>query len=67
MSIVDFQKLQNHHQLILEKKNICYRGEDCMEKYCKKVREWVMQIVNYETKEMAPLTNDENDYHEKQN
>ena len=26
-----------------------------------------MKIVNYEMKEMIPLTDDENDYHEKQN
>ena len=51
----------------IREKNTCYRGEDCMEKYCKKLKEWVMKIVNYEMKEMIPLTNDENDYHEKQN
>ena len=38
-----------------------------MEKYCKKLREWVMKIVNYEMKKMIPLTRDENEYHEKQN
>ena len=38
-----------------------------MEKYCKKLREWVMKIVNYEIKEMIPLTNDKNEYHERQN
>ena len=26
-----------------------------MEKYCKKLREWVMKIVNYEMKKMIPL------------
>ena len=38
-----------------------------MEKYCKKLRDWVMKIVNYEKKKMIPLTNDENEYYEKQN
>ena len=38
-----------------------------MEKYCKKLREWAIKIVNYEMKKMIPSTNDENDYHEKQN
>ena len=52
---------------IREKTTTCYRYEDYMEKYCKKLREWVMKKVNYEMKEMIPLTNDENDYHEKQN
>ena len=30
-----------------------------MEKYCKKLKEWVMKIVNYEMKKMIPLTKDE--------
>ena len=34
----------------IREKNTCYRGEDCMEIYCKKLREWVMEIVNYEIK-----------------
>ena len=38
-----------------------------MEKYCKKLREWVMKIVNYRMKKMIQLTRDKNDYHEKQN
>ena len=38
-----------------------------MEKYCKKLREWVMKMVNYEMKKMIPLSNYENDYNEKQN
>ena len=38
-----------------------------MEKDCKKLKEWVMKIVNYEMKEMIPLTNGQKEYHEKQN
>ena len=38
-----------------------------MEKYCKKLREWVMEIVNYEKKDMIPLTNGQKEYHENQN
>ena len=38
-----------------------------MDEYCKKLREWVMKIVDYEMKIMTPLTRDENDYHESQN
>ena len=37
-----------------------------MENNCKKLRERVMKIVNFEMKEMIPLTNDENHYLEKQ-
>ena len=51
----------------IREKNTCYKGEDCVGKYCKELKEWVMKIVNYEIKKMIPLTNDKNDYHEKQN
>ena len=33
-----------------------YREEDCMEKFCKDLRENAVQIINYEKKEMIPLT-----------
>ena len=32
-----------------------YRGKDCIEKLCKKLRECAMKIINYEEKEMIPL------------
>ena len=44
----------------------CYRGKDCMEKFCKDLREHAMRIFNYEKKEMVLLTNDENEYYERQ-
>ena len=28
----------------------CYRGKDCMEKFCKDLRQQAMKIVNYEKK-----------------
>ena len=31
-----------------------YRGKDCIEKLCKKLKEWAMKIINYEKKEMIP-------------
>ena len=37
-----------------------------MKKYCKKLKEWVMKIVNYVMKDMTPLTNGQKEYHEKQ-
>ena len=37
-----------------------------MEKYCKKLKEWVMKTVNYEMKEMIPLIRDENENYERQ-
>ena len=45
----------------------CYRGKDCMEKFCKDLRELSMRVVNYEKKEMIPLTNEEIKSYEKQN
>ena len=37
-----------------------YRGKDCIEKLCKKLKEHAMKIINYEKKEMIPLTKEEN-------
>ena len=45
----------------------CYRVIDCMENFCKDLREHRMRIVNYEKKEMMPLTDEENESCEKQN
>ena len=45
----------------------CYRGKDCMEKFCKDFRELAMRVVKYEKKEMVPLTDEEIKSYEKQN
>ena len=37
------------------KLNYC-RGEDCMTKFCKDLREHATKIINYEKKDMIPLT-----------
>ena len=37
----------------------CYKGEDCMERLWKDLREYAMKITNYEEKEMIPLTSEE--------
>ena len=31
-------------------KLICYKGEDCMERFCKDLREHAMKIINYKKK-----------------
>ena len=41
-----------------------YRGKDCIEKMCKKLKEHTMKIINYEEKEMIPLTDEENKSYE---
>ena len=43
-----------------------YRGEDCMKKFCKDLREHTTKIINYEKKDMIPLTKKEEIYHNKQ-
>ena len=47
-------------------KRDCYKGEDCMERFCKDLREHAMKIVSFEEKEMIPLTDKENKFYEKQ-
>ena len=44
----------------------CYKGEDCMESFCKDLREHAMKIMNYEKKEMIPLTYEEKELYEMQ-
>ena len=43
-----------------------YRGKDCIEKLCKKLKERAMKIINYEEKEMIPLTKEEKKSYKKQ-
>ena len=42
----------------------CCRGKDCMEKFCKDLRDHAMKMINYEEKEMIPLTFKENKSYE---
>ena len=39
-----------------------YRGKDCIEILCKKLNESVMEIIDYEKKDIIPLTHDENNF-----
>ena len=43
-----------------------YKGEHCMERFCKDLREQAMKIIEYEKKEMVPLTDEENESYENQ-
>ena len=36
-----------------------YRGEDCMKRFCKDLKEHATKIINYEKKNMIPLTKEE--------
>ena len=44
----------------------CYRGQDCMEKFCKDLKKHATKIIKYGKKEMIPLTDKENKSYEKQ-
>ena len=43
-----------------------YRGKNCMKNFCLHLREHATKIINYEKKEMIPLTKEENKIHIKQ-
>ena len=44
-----------------------YRGKNCMKNFCLELREHVTKIINYEKKEMIPLTKEEEKNQNKQN
>ena len=44
----------------------CCKGRDCMERFCKDLRNHAMKIINYEEKEMRLLTHKETKSYEKQ-
>ena len=43
-----------------------YRGDNCMEKFCKDLRENATKIINYEKKDMMPLTKKEQEQQREQ-
>ena len=43
-----------------------YRGRNCMKNFCLDLREHATKIINYEKKEMIPLTKKEEKKHNKQ-
>ena len=44
----------------------CYRDKDCMERFCKDLKDHIMRIFNYKKKEMTPITDEENKSYGKQ-
>ena len=45
----------------------CYRGRDCMKRFCKNLKEDTTKVIKFEKKEVIPLTDEENKSYEKQN
>ena len=43
-----------------------YRGKDCAEKLCKKLKESAMEIIDCEEKEMIQLTHEESNFYNEQ-
>ena len=43
-----------------------YSGKDCMERFLKNLKEHALKIINYEKKEIIPLTYEENRSYKKQ-
>ena len=45
-------------------KHSFYREKDCIKRFCSDLKKLGTKIVNYEKKEMIPLTDNENKYYE---
>ena len=57
-SVSSFGLEQNKHSF--------YRRRDCIEKFCKDLKELATKIINYEEKEVIPLTDNENKFYNEQ-
>ena len=49
-----------------ENKRNFYKGKGCINRFCSDLKELATIIINYEEKEMIPLTDNENKYYEEQ-
>ena len=49
-----------------ENKLDCYRDEDCMKGFCKVLKEHATRTINYEKKEIIPLTKEEEKMYHRQ-
>ena len=58
--------LHTVHLIQQKKKLDYYRGKNCMENVCLNLREHATKIINYEKKEMIPLTKEEKYWHNMQ-
>ena len=43
-----------------------YRGKDCIKRFCSDLKELATKIIDYEEKEMIPLTDKENKFYKEQ-
>ena len=56
--VSSFYSKQNKHSF--------YRGRDRIEKFCKDLKELATKIINYEEKDLIPLTDSKNRFYEEQ-
>ena len=49
-----------------KKRHNFYRGKDCIERFCKDVKELRIEISNYKEHEMIPLTDEEIKFYKRQ-
>ena len=57
--VSSFNSKQNKHYF--------YRGKNCIKRFCRDLKELATKIINYDEKEMIPLTDNGNRSYEKQN
>ena len=57
--VSSFNSKQNKHYF--------YRGKNCIKRFCRDLKELATKIINYDEKEMIPLTDNGNRSSEKQN
>ena len=58
--------LFTHCSFDIKNKLDYYRGKNCMKNFCLDLREHATEIINYEKKEMIPLTKEEKNWHNMQ-
>ena len=56
--VCSFDLKQNKHSV--------YRGKDCIKRFCSDLKVLGKKVINYEQKELTPLTDNKNKYYEEQ-
>ena len=64
-NLQDTHGVQYAHLMIQKNRCYFYMGKDCIEKFCKDLKELRTKIINFEEKEMIPLANKEIKFYEK--
>ena len=65
-NLQDTHGVQYARLMIQKKKQYFYREKDCIEKFCKDLKELRTEMINFKKKEMIQLTNKEIKSYKKQ-